>query len=106
MIAAANHFVDPAWRLAVPPAEHSASRYENLLHLAEASKGSIDGERMVAIRDVRLAEGGATFRHDPLEGLPYSSDHQVVYAPGTQTLWMKVVDEDWQQVDLSSLFSV
>lgn len=105
VIAAANHFVDPSWRLAAPPAEHSASRYENLLRLAEASKGSIDGERMVAIRDVRLADGGATFRHDLLEGLAYSSDHQVVYIPGTQTLWMKVVDRDWQKVDLSPLFS-
>ncbi len=106
VIAAANHFVDPSWRLAAPPAEHSVSRYENLLQLAEENRGSIGGERMVAIRDVLCSDGGATFRHDTLGGMPYSSDHQVVYVPATRTLWMKVVDRDWQKVELASLFSV
>jgi hypothetical protein len=106
VIAAANHFVDPAWRLAAPPAEHSATRYANLLSLAEENRGSIDGERMTAIRDVLIRDGGATFRHDMLGGMPYSSDHQVVFAPATRTLWMKVVDRDWQKVELGPLFSV
>ena len=106
VIAAANHFVDPSWRLAVPPAEHSATRYDNLVRLAEENRGAIDGERMVAIRDVLLQDGGATFRHSMLGGMPYSSDHQVVFAPATRTLWMKVVDRDWQKVELGPLFRV
>ncbi|MDV2482643.1 peptidase M1 [Methanoculleus sp. Wushi-C6] len=106
VIAAANHFVDPSWRLAAPPAEHSTTRYENLLRLAEKNKGSIDGERMAALRDVLLENGGATFRHNLLEGMPYSSDHQAVFVPATRTLWMKVVDRDWQKVELGQLFTV
>ncbi|GAA5262782.1 C45 family peptidase [Methanocalculus sp.] len=106
VIAAANHFVDPSWRLAAPPAEHSTSRYANLLRLAEENRGSIDGERMVAIRDVQVEECGATFRHSMLGGMLYSSEHQVVYVPETRMLWMKVVDRDWQKVDLGNLFSV
>jgi hypothetical protein len=68
--------------------------------------GSIDGERMVAIPDVLIQDGGATFRHSMLEGMVYSSDHQVVFAPATRTLWMEVVDHDWQRVELGQLFSV
>jgi len=41
-----------------------------------------------------------------LEGLPYSSDHQVVFVPESRMLWMKVVDRDWQKVALGPLFSV
>ena len=106
VIAAANHFVDPSWRLAELPAEHSATRYANLLRLAEESKGMIDGERMVEIRNVLLKDGGATFRHDMLGGMPYSSEHQVVFVPKTRTLWMKVVDRDWQKLELGPLFTV
>ncbi|HDS63615.1 MAG TPA: peptidase M1 [Methanofollis liminatans] len=106
VIAAANHFVDPSWRLAAPPAEHSTTRYANLLSLAEENRGSIDGERMVEIRDVLVEDGGATFRHTMLGGMAYSSDHQVVFVPETRTLWMKVVDRDWQKVALGPLFSV
>ncbi|MDO9539223.1 MAG: C45 family peptidase [Methanocalculus sp.] len=106
VIAAANHFIDPSWRLAAPPAEHSTSRYANLLRLAEENRGSIDGEQMVKIRDVQVEDCGATFRHSMLEGMLYSSDHQVVYVPETRMLWMKVVDRDWQKVELAPLFSV
>jgi hypothetical protein len=61
---------------------------------------------MVEIRDVLLKDGGATFRHSMLEGMPYSTDHQVIFVPKTRTLWMKVVDRDWQKVELDPLFSV
>jgi len=30
----------------------------------------------------------------------------VVFVPETRTLWMKVVDRDWQKVELGQLFSV
>ena len=104
-IAAANHFVDPSWRLAASPAEHSTTRYSNLLNLTEQHRGAIDGEEMVRIRDVLLQDGGATFHHDLLGGYPYSSTHQVTFLPKTRTLWVKVVDRDWQRVELGHLFS-
>lgn len=103
-IAAANHFIDPTWRLASPPAEHSVTRYSNLLNLTEQHRGAIDGPEMVRIRDVLLRDGGGTFHHDVLEGYPYSSTHQVTFVPKTRSLCIKVVDRDWQQVELGPLF--
>jgi len=38
--------------------------------------------------------------------MTYSTEHQVVYSPETRTLWMKVVDRDWQKVELGPLFAV
>ncbi|RBQ25598.1 MAG: hypothetical protein ALMCE001_01000 [Methanocorpusculum sp. MCE] len=106
VVAAANHFVDPSWTLTTPPAAHSVSRYANLLSLAEAAKGTIDAAKMMQIRDVLLADGGATFRHADIEGYPYSSNHHVVFVPATETLWMKVIDLDWQKVELAPLFAM
>jgi hypothetical protein len=106
VIAAANHFVDPSWRLGAPSPEHSTTRYNNLISLAEKHRGAIDGEEMVTIRDVLLKDGGATFRHDLLEGYPYSSTHQVTFVPKSRTLWIKVVDRDWQKVELGPLFAL
>ena len=103
VVAAANHFVDPSWNLPAPP-EHSLSRYNNLLRLAGEAKGSINAERMMQIRDVCLEDGGAKFCHSLLFGSRYSSNHQVVFVPATQTLWMKAMDRDWQKVGLGPLF--
>jgi len=96
VIAAANHFMDPTWHFAGDTAEHSLSRYNNLLRQTREAKGSIDAAKMMQIRDVLLPDGGATFRHTPLFGAPYSSDHQVVFEPMTLTLNVKVVDRNWQ----------
>ena len=104
MIAAANHFVDPTWHLAGTPDANSVARYNNLVTLAGQSKGSIDAAKMVQIRNVLLQNGGATFLHYDFGGDKYSTDHQVVFVPKTRTLWMKVVDRDWQKVDLGTLF--
>ncbi len=106
VVAAANHFVDPSWTLTTPPAAHSVSRYANLLSQAEAAKGTIDAAKMMQIREVLLADGGATFRHADIEGYPYSSNHHVVFVPATETLWMKVIDLDWQKVELAPLFAM
>ena len=103
VIAAANHFVDPSWNLPAPP-EHSLSRYNNLFRLAGEAKGSIDAIKMMQIRDVCLENGGAKFCHSLLFGNKYSSNHQVVFVPRTQTLWMKAMDRDWQKVELRPLF--
>ena len=104
MIVATNHFVDPTWHLAGTPDANSVARYNNLVTLAGQSKGSIDAAKMMQIRNVLLQNGGATFLHYDFGGDKYSSDHQVVFVPKTRTLWMKVVDRDWQKVDLGALF--
>ncbi len=103
VVAAANHFVDPSWNLPEPP-EHSLVRYNNLLRQAEESKGSIDAEKMMEIRNVCMENGGSKFCHTMFGDSAYSSNHQVVYVPGTRTLWMNVMDKDWQKVELSPLF--
>ncbi len=108
VVAAANHFVDPAWNLS--PADHSRSRYKNLLRQAEESKGSIDAQRMMQIRDVRWEDGGATFVHSMISrDHPDSLDsaiHQVVFVPGSRTVWIKDSQRDWQKVELATLFGV
>ena len=106
VVAAANHFVDPSWDLTTAPADHSLTRYKNLLSQAEAAKGTIDAGKMTAIRDVLIEDGGATFRNSILEGYLYSSNHQAVFVPANQTLWMKVIDLDWQKVELAPLFAM
>ena len=107
VVAAANHFVDPAWNLP-PPEEHSRSRYDGLLREADEAKGSIDAHRMMQIRDIRWEDGGATFVNSVLapdhpEAL-YSTIHQVVFLPGSRTVWIKDLDSDWQKVELGMLF--
>ncbi len=108
VIAAANHFMDPAWNLSTPPADHSVSRYDNLLRQAGEARGSIDAARMMQIRDVRWEDGGATFMHSVLfssyPDMRFSSNHQVVFQPDTRTLWMKVMEKGWQKVELGPLF--
>ena len=105
MIAAANHFIDPAWHLSGTPAGNSVARYNSLVSAAEKSKGSIDAAMMMQIRDVLYRNGGATFLRDDLDGEKYSTIHQVVFVPKTRTLWMKVMGNDWQQVELGPLFA-
>ncbi|PKL64721.1 MAG: peptidase M1 [Methanomicrobiales archaeon HGW-Methanomicrobiales-3] len=103
VIAAANHFVDPSWGLPEPP-EHSLLRYNNLLRQAGEARGSIDAGRMMQIRDVCMENGGSKFCHTVFGSNAYSSNHQVVYVPGTRTLWMTVMDKEWQKVELGPLF--
>ena len=57
------------------------------------------------IRNILITDGGATFKHSDMGGSPYSSDHQVVFVPKTLSLFIKVVDKDWQNVELAPLFS-
>jgi hypothetical protein len=103
IVAASNHYIDPSWNLSAPP-EHSLSRYNNLLRQAEEAKGSIDAEKMMEIRNICLEDGGSKFCHSDLGGASYSSNHQVVFEPGTLTLWMNAMDREWQKVDLVPLF--
>lgn len=48
----------------------------------------------------------ATSRHSDLAGYPYFSNHQVVFVPATEILWMKVIDLDWQKVEIAPLFAM
>ena len=103
VVAAANHFIDPSWNLSAPP-EHSLVRYNNLLRQAGEAKGMIDAQKTMQIRDVCIENGGAKFCHMVFGTTAYSSNHQVVYVPGTRTLYIKVMDKDWQKVELRPLF--
>ena len=103
VVAAANHFTDPAWNLSAPP-EHSLSRQNNLLRQAGETKGSIDARKIMQIRDVGWENGGATFNHSTLFGEKFSTNHQVVFMPKSKTLWLKTMDKNWQKVELSPLF--
>lgn len=103
IVAASNHFIDPSWNLSAPP-EHSLSRYNNLLRQADEAEGAIDAAKMMAIRDVCIENGGSKFCHTNMGGINYSTNHQVVYLPKTQTLWMNVMDQPWQKVELAPLF--
>jgi len=104
VIAATNHFVDPAWHLNEVPEKNSVARYANLLNLSEKNKGTIDASAMMKIRDVLIQDGGATFAHYEMGGLNYSTDHQVVFVPESRMLWIKTMEWMWQEVDLESLF--
>ncbi len=104
IIAATNHFIDPTWHLGGAPDANSATRYTNLLNLSRQNKGSIDAVTMMKIREVLMQDGGATFSHYEMGGLNYSTDHQVVFVPKTRTLWMKIMGQAWQEVDLKHLF--
>jgi hypothetical protein len=105
VIAAANHFVDPAWHLNVVPEANSLVRYSNLLNLSEENRGQIDAATMRMIRDVLIQDGGATFAHYEMGGMNYTTDHQVVFVAETRMLWIKVTGRTWQGVDLKSLFN-
>jgi hypothetical protein len=105
VIAAANHFVDPTWHLNVVPEANSIARYKNLLNLSGGKRGQIDAATMMKIRDVLIQDGGATFAHYEMGGMNYTTDHQVVFVPGTRMLWIKVAGRTWQVMDLKSLFN-
>ena len=60
---------------------------------------------MATIRDVQYENGGATFTHTVFDGIPCSSNHQIVFVPADETLWFKVVDMTWQKVSLLPLFT-
>lgn len=103
MVAAANHFIDPSWNVPAP-INHSLTRYNNLLRQADEGKGTIDAAKMMSIRDVCIENGGSKFCHMNIGGINYSSNHQVVFLPKSQTLWINVMDKTWQKVELAPLF--
>ncbi|OPY67881.1 MAG: hypothetical protein A4E57_02054 [Syntrophorhabdaceae bacterium PtaU1.Bin034] len=102
LVIGVNHFMSPGWP--APPPEKQASidnsvtRYNNLNLLAERYKGQINAERMMAILDIPVDQGGPT----PVE----YSIYQFVYVPGELKLWVKALTySDWTLIDLKLLFN-
>lgn len=107
LMAQTNHYFDiPAgWNLA-PYVEQGANgttvpggsipRLENLLNLAERSKGSFNVDRMCEVMDMKFADGGAT-----VDGTLY----QVVCEPATLTFRLKTKarTDRWVEVPLAQL---
>jgi hypothetical protein len=75
------------------------------LNLSRQNKGNIDAVAMMKIRDVLIQNGGATFSHYEMGGRNYSTDRQVIFVPKTRMLWIKIMGQTWQEVDLKRLFS-
>ena len=106
LLVATNHFVDPSWGNRIPsPDANSETRYNNLVNQATQNKGGIDAEKMTQIMDIMIDYGGAKMLHTEFWGTPYTTDHQVVYVPQSQLLWIKVSDRSWQNVNLGTLFA-
>ncbi len=97
LMVSTNYFVNPDW-LFVPPTDaqcwEGITRRNNLITLCEASKGSIDVQKMQQIIETPVAEGGA---------MNSMTVYQMVVTPETKDLWLRVVGgSDWLQIDLSS----
>ena len=76
-----------------------------MVNQATQNKGGIDAEKMTQIMDIMIDYGGAKMLHTEFWGTPYTTDHQVVYVPQSQLLWIKVSDRSWQNVNLGTLFA-
>lgn len=96
LLVSTNYFVDSEW-LFPTPADASCwsgiTRRNNLITLCEASKGTIDYQKMKQIIATPQDEGGAM---NPM------TVYQMVVTPETQTLWLRVIGgSDWLRIELS-----
>ncbi len=100
LLVATNHFVDASWGMSAPPrdsATQTLRRRANLLGLAQQDKGKFDPQKVMALLDIPLDQGGAT----PAARTVF----QMVAAPKELGLWLKVPDyQDWVSIDLGKLF--
>jgi hypothetical protein len=99
MVAAANHFTDPAWGLTQiddMKGGLTIKRRDNLLDLGRKFKGQFDEKKMMEVFDTTIDNGGATH--------PLGTIFQIVAAPGKFDMWIKAPGTfDWTEVDLSKL---
>ncbi|MCF8128769.1 MAG: C45 family peptidase [Deltaproteobacteria bacterium] len=101
LTAETNHYVDPSWDVPEEVRQsdgwkESEERRNNLLALAEAHKGTIDADVMMAILDTPKSQGGATVD---------TTTYQVVAVPSQLKIWVNVPDyQKWVLVDLNPLF--
>ncbi len=95
-----NHYQNPDWPYPQPDDAHSwasQTRARNLRKLAEENKAIMDVQRMEALLDIMLKDGGAT------DGFTV---YQLTAVPEDMTLCLKVRGaSDWVTVDLGSFFS-
>lgn len=106
LLAAANHFIAPGWRVAteVPQgkaAGFSRERCSNLLSLAKANEGRIDAAKMMEFFDATIPKGGPSFHGDS----GFTTYYTIVAVPKELKLWLNVRDlQGWTLIDLKPLF--
>ena len=88
--------VNPDWQFTTPSDAacwKGITRRNNLIKLCEASKGTIDYQKMQQIIETPLNDGGA------MNG---NTVYQMVVTPETLTLWLRVIGgTDWLRIELS-----
>ncbi|MCE1246822.1 MAG: C45 family autoproteolytic acyltransferase/hydrolase [Firmicutes bacterium] len=99
IVAAANHFADPAWGLSQlddKKGGDTMKRRANLLALGKKFKGQFDAAKMMEVFDTTIENGGATS--------PYGTIFQIVAVPGKYVMWIKAPGTfDWTEADLSKI---
>ena len=102
IMAFSNYYLNPQWSFEIPSDEKSwfgITRRNNLLSLAENSKGKIDAKKMCKIMETPIANGGAMFETETV--------YQIVYDAQNAELFIKIVDDltsSWTCIELSTLF--
>ena len=102
IMAFSNYYLNPQWSFEIPSDEKSwfgITRRNNLLSLAENSKGKIDAKKMCKIMETPIADGGAMFETETV--------YQIVYDAQNAELFIKIVDDltsSWTSIELSALF--
>ena len=103
LLVATNHFVNPAWGMALMQNTgfKSVERRKNLLSLGHKNRGKMNTGKMMEILDIPMNAGGATW---PV-GEKIQTVYQVVAIPGELKLWLKVPGfQNWTGVDLATVF--
>jgi len=106
LMAATNHFIDPAWHVTtnIPEGKHggfSKERCANLLALGKKYKGQINADKMMEFFDAPIPKGGPSFYSDS----GFKTYYSIVAVPKELKLWLKVRDlQDWTGIDLKPLF--
>jgi hypothetical protein len=107
LLVSTNHFVGD-WTMA-PSTDAfylTVTRRNNLKRLAEGAKGKIDVERMKAILNTGIRDGGATsYRVETIGGYPAPfTAYQVIAEPGSRRVWIRITGyQDWSAVELGTL---
>ena len=103
LLVATNHFVNPAWGMALMQNTgfKTVKRRRNLLSLGHKNKGKMNAGKMMDILDIPMNAGGATWP----AGEKIQTVYQVIAIPGELKLWVKVPGfQNWTGVDLANDF--
>lgn len=100
LLAATNHFVDPAWGLPLPDDKTNGltvTRRTNLLKQGEKYRGQFTVDIMKRVLELNIDEDGALD--------PAGTIYQIIAVPRDLTMWIRAPENfDWQEVDLHKLF--